>query len=71
MKILKVKRITKIESHFNFDVGRIITPVTTIKLTVLGIPIKTLHKYKQTYHGEMKDYENETCEGCDCGGCEQ
>lgn len=29
--------------------------VTYIKKTVMGIPVKTLHKYRETYYGEVKD----------------
>ncbi|MGB5654651.1 MAG: hypothetical protein WBM56_12560 [Robiginitalea sp.] len=35
--------------------GRLSTPVTYIRRMFLGIPIETLHKYRQTYYGEVKD----------------
>ena len=35
--------------------GRLTTYVTRIQKTFLGIPIKTLHKYRNTYYGEVKD----------------
>ena len=33
--------------------------VTYIKKAILGIPVRTLYKYRQTYYGEVKD-----CETC-------
>lgn len=33
--------------------------VTYIKTYVLGIPVRTLHKYRETYYGEVKD-----CDQC-------
>ncbi len=35
--------------------GQLFTPVTYIRKTLLGIPIETLYKYRQTYYGEIKD----------------
>nr|WP_313781181.1 hypothetical protein [Allomuricauda sp.] len=29
--------------------------VTYIKRMVLGLPIRTLHKYRETYYGRVKD----------------
>jgi hypothetical protein len=39
--------------------GRLTTKVTTIKRTFIGIPYETLHKYRETYHGKIKD-----CDDC-------
>ncbi|WP_317126919.1 hypothetical protein [Brumimicrobium aurantiacum] len=39
--------------------GRICVQVTRIRKHFLGIPYKTVHKYRQTYGGEVKD-----CEDC-------
>jgi hypothetical protein len=39
--------------------GILTTNVTTIKRTLLGIPYETLHKYRETYHGKIKD-----CDDC-------
>ncbi len=39
--------------------GRLTTKVTYIKKYVAGVPVKTLHKYRETYYGEVKD-----CEAC-------
>jgi hypothetical protein len=40
--------------------GVLSTQVTYIKKAVLGIPVKTLHRYRETYFGEIKD-----CEDCE------
>ncbi|WP_242204758.1 hypothetical protein [Aestuariivivens insulae] len=55
MKILKVKRKTKYEKRHTVKMGELITKVTYIKMYLLGWPIKTLHKYRETYYGEVKD----------------
>lgn len=40
--------------------GSISVKVTYIKKMLLGlIPLKTLHKYRETYYGKVKD-----CEDC-------
>lgn len=39
--------------------GRLKCKVTRIKLMLLGIvPLKTLHAYRETYYGEVKDLQN-------------
>jgi len=55
MKIISVKRKTKYENRFSKDMGRLTAKNTYIKKYVFGIPIKTLHKYRETYYGEVKD----------------
>lgn len=59
MKIIKIKRKTKTENRYSQNMGRLITKVTYIKKYFLGLPIKTLHKYRETYYGEVKD-----CDDC-------
>ena len=59
MKILYVKRKTITENRFSPKMGRLITRVTYIRQYFLGIPIKILHKYRETYYGEVK-----SCEDC-------
>lgn len=60
MKLIQVTRETKQESRFTPKMGLLIAKVTYIKKQFLGIiPIKTLHKYRETYYGEVKD-----CEDC-------
>ncbi|MFY0712827.1 hypothetical protein J1D01_04055 [Seonamhaeicola sp. NFXS20] len=55
MKILKVKRKTTYEKRHTVKMGELTTKVTYIKKYFLGLPIKTLHKYRETYYGEVKD----------------
>ncbi len=38
--------------------GLLATKVTYIKKQFLNIPIKTIHKYRETYYGEVKDCED-------------
>jgi hypothetical protein len=59
MKLLYIKRATKTENRFSPKMGRLITKVTYIKKYFLGLPIKTLHKYRETYYGEVKS--NDDC----------
>jgi len=35
--------------------GELLTKVTYVKMMFLNIPYKTLHKYRETYYGEVKD----------------
>ena len=39
--------------------GTLNVPVTYIKKYIFGIPIQTLHKYRETYYGKVKE-----CEDC-------
>jgi len=39
--------------------GMFTTQVVYIQKTFLSIPFKTLHKYRETYYGKMKD-----CDAC-------
>ena len=59
MKLITVKRQTRQENRFDPKMGRLNAKVTYIKKQILGIPIKTLHKYRETYYGEVKD-----CSAC-------
>lgn len=59
MKLLYIKRQTQTENRFSPKMGRLVTQVTYIKKYFLGLPVKTLHKYRETYYGEIKD-----CEDC-------
>ncbi|WP_452231573.1 hypothetical protein [Lacinutrix sp. MEBiC02595] len=59
MKWITVKRQTRQENRFAPNMGRVSAKVTYIKKQVLGIPIKTLHKYRETYYGKVKD-----CDAC-------
>ncbi|NAY92855.1 hypothetical protein GTQ34_13105 [Muricauda sp. JGD-17] len=59
MKLSEVKRETKYEKRYSVKMGELTTQVTYIKKYVLGLPIRTLHKYRETYYGEVKD-----CQEC-------
>ncbi|WP_299777045.1 hypothetical protein [uncultured Formosa sp.] len=59
MKLITVKRETKSEERFTPKMGVLQTKVTYIKMLFLNMPFKTLHKYRETYYGEIKD-----CEDC-------
>jgi hypothetical protein len=59
MKLIGVKRKTKKEKRYTPKMGILTTRVVYIKKTVLSIPIATLHKYRETYYGEVKD-----CKDC-------
>jgi len=39
--------------------GELTTKVTYIKKYWIGLPVNTLHKYRETYYGEVK-----ACEEC-------
>ncbi|WP_246473974.1 hypothetical protein [Arenibacter arenosicollis] len=55
MKLIRIKRNTIIEKRYNSKMGILNTRVTYIKKAVLGIPFSTLHKYRETYYGQIKD----------------
>ncbi len=59
MKFIYIKRITRAENRYSQKMGRLKTNVTYIRKYVLGWPVRTLHKYRETYYGEVKD-----CEDC-------
>jgi len=59
MKLIHVKRKTKTEKRYSRTMGKLTTQVTYIKLCILTLPVRTLHKYRETYYGEIKD-----CEDC-------
>lgn len=58
MKLITVKRETKTEKRFTPTMGELLTKVTYIKKQFLSIPFTTLHKYRETYYGEIKDCEH-------------
>ncbi|TRZ45756.1 hypothetical protein [Robertkochia solimangrovi] len=60
MAFIKIKRTTRLEKRYSRKMGNISVKVTYIKKALLGIfPYKTLHKYRETYNGSVKD-----CEEC-------
>ncbi|CAI9429899.1 Uncharacterised protein [Candidatus Ornithobacterium hominis] len=58
LKPLKIKRKTTNEVRFHPKMGALSTKVTKIQRTLYGIPFETLHKYRETYSGKMKDVED-------------
>ncbi len=59
MKLSKIKRETKYEKRYSVKMGELTTQVTYIKRYILGLPVRTLHKYRETYYGKVKD-----CKDC-------
>ncbi|WP_142785619.1 hypothetical protein [Changchengzhania lutea] len=55
MKIIYIKRKTTQEKRHSVAMGELTTKVTYIKKYLLGLPLKTIHKYRETYYGEVKD----------------
>jgi hypothetical protein len=55
MKLISVKRKTVVEDRYTPKMGKLQTRVTYIKRKVLNIPVQTIHKYRETYYGEVKD----------------
>jgi hypothetical protein len=55
MKIIEIKRKTKTEKRYSKKMGELTTKVTYIKKYFMGLPVKTLHKYRETYYGKVKD----------------
>ncbi|SDB57237.1 hypothetical protein SAMN03097699_2213 [Flavobacteriaceae bacterium MAR_2010_188] len=59
MKLINITRETKTEERYTPKMGFLNTKVTYIKKRFLKFPLATLHKYRETYYGEVKD-----CEEC-------
>lgn len=59
MKIIRVKRETKYQKYYSSAMGMLNSRVTSIKKYFLFFPLKTIHEYRETYYGEIKD-----CEDC-------
>ena len=59
MRLSKIKRETKYEKRYSVTMGELTTQVTYIKRYILGLPVRTLHKYRETYYGKVKD-----CKDC-------
>lgn len=59
MKILTIKRQTKNKKFYSKKMGMINVPVTYIRKYLLGFRLKTIHQYRETYYGEVKN-----CEDC-------
>jgi hypothetical protein len=59
MKLVYVKRETKTEKFYTQKMGKLSANVTYIKKYFMGLPVTTLHKYRNTYYGEVK-----SCKDC-------
>ena len=59
MKLIEVKRKTRYEKRYSKKMGELTSRVTRIKKYIVGIPVKTIHKYRETYYGEVK-----ACKDC-------
>lgn len=59
MKLIKFKRETKNKKFYSSKMGMLNVPVTSIKKYLLGFPVKTLHSYRETYYGKIKN-----CKDC-------
>jgi hypothetical protein len=55
MKLFTITRKTRSEKRFSPEMGKLSTKVTYISKLFAGIRVKTLHKYRETYYGEVKD----------------
>ena len=55
MKIIEIKRKTKTEKRYSKKMGELTTKVTYVKKYFMGLPVKNLHRYRETYYGEVKD----------------
>lgn len=53
--LFKIKRKSTTEIIYHKKIGNLMTRIIKIKKTFLGIPYKTIHKYRETYFGEVKD----------------
>ncbi|WP_053969798.1 hypothetical protein [Mangrovimonas sp. ST2L15] len=58
MRLITIKRETKDEQRHTPKMGALSTKVTYIKKQFLNIPFKTIHKYRETYYGKIKDCEH-------------
>lgn len=59
MKLIKIKKKSKLENRYHKDMGRVVCRVFRVKMYLFGIiPIKTIHSYRETYYGEIKDIED-------------
>lgn len=59
LNLVQILRKTKLEERYSPQMGILQTKVTYIQKAFAGIPLVTLHKYRETYYGEVKD-----CKDC-------
>lgn len=55
MKFIYIKRKTKTEKRYSREMGVLTTKVTYIRKYMAGIPLNTIHKYRETYYGNVKN----------------
>jgi hypothetical protein len=55
MKLVSVKRKTRREKRFSEKMGMFTANVTYVRKRFMSIPYKTVHKYRETYYGKVKD----------------
>lgn len=55
MKLVSVKRKTRKEKRFSEKMGMFTANVTYVRKRFMSIPYKTVHKYRETYYGKVKD----------------
>lgn len=60
IKLFGTIRKSRFENRYHPNMGRLRAQVTRIQRHILGVPFKTIHKYRETYSGEIKD-----CEDCE------
>lgn len=53
--LFKIKRKSTTEIIYHKKIGNLMTRIIKIKKTFLGIPYKTIHEYRETYTGEIRD----------------
>jgi hypothetical protein len=55
VKLVRIDSKTRVEKRYTPEMGRLHTKVTYIGKKLLGVSYRTLHKYRETYYGEVKD----------------
>ena len=55
MKFIYIKRNSVVKEVYRTRVGLLNSKVTSITKYFMGIPIKQLHTYKQTYYGRKNN----------------
>ncbi|MHA7055714.1 hypothetical protein ACWGOQ_0000735 [Aquimarina sp. M1] len=58
MKVINVKRKTKTKISYSTKIGKLTTKVTYVKKHFLGLPVKTLRKYNESYYSEARNYDD-------------
>ena len=59
MRIFKIKRKSFFENRYHKNMGHLKSKVTVVKLYLFGlVPIKIIHKYRETYYGKIKDVKD-------------